>query len=730
MRNRRRALLLTAATLVGVTTSPAWAQATSASPEVAAQATASPTTGKDSTGDIVVTAQRREQSLQKTPIAITALTTQTLQVRGITNVLAVANATPGLYLSHGTSSPSAIQISMRGALEQNGGTVTSESPVAVYIDDVYQSRLSAANYDVADIVRVEVLRGPQGTLYGRNSMTGALKLVTRQPDGTTWLNTDVSYARFNEGKIKVSAGAPIGPHLAVAASGFFDQRGDGWIYDTALKQNVGTFRHYGGQVALGLTNIDNVEAVLTGRYMRSESDGLYNQPVNAVTLKPLANFYQTNSPEAALGNDTTKSISLKLGYDFGGIKLRSITAYQTLDQVSGYDFSGGYTVPATKALVAGDYTTIHANEYQVTQEFQALGHAINDRLHYIVGAYIYYEHARANKLIQLNAFGLTYPPDHILTTSNSVAFYGQADYELIDGLTASAGVRYTHDHKNFDGTTPNGAFGAETPVSDQTKANVVTPRFNLSYQITPHAMVYGTVARGYRAGGFNSLIVANPKLFGTSYKPETAWSYEVGAKFDAFDRKLRVNADAYWEDLSNLQTLASAGGASFAIQNAAAATVKGLEAEITFNPFKPLNLFATIARTYKNYDKLDPTSQAAQAGATQLPLVSKWQGDFGGSYDFALARDSSIQFAADYNYRSRYFAFVTLAPYSRVASVGRANMTVTYKPPGDKWELYFQDTNVFGSKDLYTANAFIVNVIAYRLVMEPSIWRIGARLKF
>jgi iron complex outermembrane receptor protein len=729
MTHTMRGLLATTATMAVLCQCSAFAQSAAPAPD-ATSAPAAQSTGTDSTGDIIVTAQRREQSLQKTPIAITALTTATLETRGVTNVMAVASATPGLYLSHGTSSPSSLQISMRGALEQNGGTITSESPVAIYIDDVYQSRLSSANYDVADIVRVEVLRGPQGTLYGRNSMTGAMKLVTRQPDGTTWLNADLSYARFNEGKIKVSLGTPITSHIALAASGFYDQRGDGWIYDIALGKHVGTFKHYGGQVALALTDVGNFEAVLTGRYVKSDSDGLYVQPINAVTLVPMTGFYETNTPQEALGNDTTKSVSLRLGYDFGGIKLRSITAYQTLDQVSGFDFSGGYVIPATGKLVAGDYTTIWAHQSQVTQEFQALGHALSERLHYIVGAFIYHEDARAHKLIELNAFGLTYPQDHLHTTSDSIAVYGQVDYEIIDGLTASAGLRYTHDKKNFDATTAAGPFGPVVPVSDKTKANVLTPRFNLQYQIDPHAMVYATVSRGYRAGGFNSLIVANPALFGKPYQPEFAWSYELGAKFDAFNRMLRVNTAAYYEKLSNLQTLAAVGGPSFAIQNAASATVKGIETEINLNPVKPLNLFATLAYTTDHYGTLDPATQAAKAGAKSLPLVSRWQGDFGGTYDFDLGRESSVQFAADYNYRSHYFAITTLVPSSFVPSVGRANLTITYKAPRDRWELYFQDSNVLGSHDLYTANAFITNVIAYRLVMEPSIWRFGARFKY
>ena len=709
----------------------AQAQDTSATPPASVASPATPAADAANgmgNGDIVVTAQRREQNLQKTPIAVTAFTAEMLQTRAIQDLTNVAKNTPGLSIIQGTASPNTIQVAMRGALEQNGGTITSESPVAIYIDDVYQSRLSAANYDLADIVRVEVLRGPQGTLYGRNSMTGAIKLITRQPDGQSWLTTDVSLSRFEEVRAKVTAGAPIGEHLAFAASGFYDDRNQGWQYDEATKQDVGVFRRYGGQLSFGLIDIPGVEAVVEGRYLASNTDGQHFLPINETTKQAALPFYDTDTPVPANGDNSQKALSLKLGYDFGGIKVRSISAYQHLDENWALDFSGGYNRPDGE-LVPGFYRHAVSNQRQFTQEFQALGTAFDDKLNYIVGAFYFNEKAHEVNYDDVAAFYTSYLPESLQMNSRSLATYAQADYKLFPNLTISAGIRYTTDHKRFDGLTQDGAIVELVQVTDRIKDHVWTPRFNVQYDISNHAMAYATISKGYRAAGFNSLVTDDPVDFGTPYKPETAWSYEIGTKLDAFDRLLRLNVAAYYERLSNLQTLAVVGAGSVIEQNAAKSKVEGIESELNLNPMKGLNLYGNLTYTYDHYLALDPTSQAAESGADRLPLISRWQYQAGGSYELPFANTSSILFSADYSYRAHYYSLVTLAPTSKTPGFGRANGTITYKSPGDHYEIYGQATNLFNTKNYFLAADFIPGVFGYRIPLEPRIWRIGFRFK-
>ena len=703
-------------------------QAQDAAPAPAGQ------TSPTANGDIVVTAQRREQNLEKTPVAISAFTGAMMQERAMVRVENIAASTPGLLITPVSASPNAITISMRGALEQNGGTITSESPVALYIDDVYQSRLSAANYDLADIVRVEVLRGPQGTLYGRNSMTGAIKLITRQPDGKTWLNTDISYGSYQESRAKVSIGSPIASHLAVAASGFYDDRNEGWQYDEVLDKKVGRYRKYGGQVALGIIDVPNLEAVITGRYGASLTDGLYYVPLDLATGKSASNsFYDTRSPRDAIGDTRQKSLSAKIGYDLGGVTLRSITAYEHLNDIWALDFSGGYLSPFTNTTIPGFFRSSAGTQHQFTEELQALGKGFDNKLNWIVGAFYYNEHAQQSFLNDdLEAFGLSYLPSTFATRSKSLAFYAQADYKLLDNLTFSAGIRHSHDSKYFDGTSPNapGPNALLLPSDTKTKASVWTPRFNLQYDISSDAMVYGTVAKGYRAGGFNSLVIADPANFGSPYKPEKVWSYEGGIKLQGFNRKGHINIAGYYEQLSDLQTLADIGGGSFIAQNAAAAKVWGVEIETGINPIAGVSLYASGTYTGDKYGKLDPASEAAQDGATRLPLLSRWQAQVGGNYELGLHQHGSLVFAGDYNYRSSYYNQVSLDPLSKNKAIGRANASITYKTDGDHLEFYAQARNVTNSKDYYTGFQFIPGVFGYRAPLEPRTWVAGFRYKY
>jgi iron complex outermembrane recepter protein len=705
-------------------------------------ATAAAADSAADTGDIVVTAQRREQSLQDTPVAVSAFNTAMLQARGVNDVINIAASTPGLYISQGTASPSTLQIAMRGALEQNGGTITSESPVAIYIDDVYQSRLSAANYDLADIERVEVLRGPQGTLYGRNSMTGAIKLITRQPDGRTWLNTDVSYARFQEVRIKASGGAPLSDAIAIAASAFYDKRAKGWQYNETTGQDVSKFSRYGAQLALGLTDIDGLEAVLTGRYIKSKTDGQHFLPINenfGITTNPFdpaVPFYHTRTPAAANGDNESYTVSLNLGYDIGDAKIRSITAYQHLKERWALDFAGGtykflnpltFTTDLGTTAGTGFYRDSPGRQRQITQEFQLLGKALDDKLNYIFGLFYFNEKAFQSTAGDIY-LGFPSVPSDIDTRSKSLAGYGQIDYEFVPSLTASVGLRYTHDKKSFLGHTPN-AFGTLFTLDYGIKASVWTPKFNLQWKPSDHSMVYGTVSKGYRAAGFNSLNTGDPANYGVPYDPETAWSYEIGAKFDAFDRVLQMNIAAYYSTLTDLQTLAyGAVPGSFLFENAAKAEVKGVEIESTLRPSKWLNFFGNLTYTDNKYKSLAPNSQAAQAGATHLPLLSKWQYQIGGTVTVPVG-EGAVDLSGDYNYRTSYYSLVTLAPASRNPAIGRANATVTYKAPGDQWEVYGQATNVFGSKDWFASAEFVPGVFGYKIPLEPTVWRIGFRYK-
>ena len=671
--------------------------------------------------DLVVTAQRREQKLQDAPVAVSAFGAKALDQLQINRAETLGAAVPSLYVSQISASPSTVQVALRGALDQTGGMITSEPPVGIYVDDVYQARLSVANLDLADVTRVEVLRGPQGTLYGRNSMTGALKYVTRQPGDAPGGFVEASWGDYGLQRYRGSAGGRITDHVGATVSALFSDR-DGWQQNTALKRRVGERRDAGARFAIGLIDTGPLSATFSAAYARTDTDGQHFSPLDPAALAPLAGgeFGSTRSP---LNTDTKteqKSLALHLGYDLSGVQLKSITAYQRLDDRWSLDFSGGLVTGS--GLVPGFLRASSTQQEQASQELQALGEGFDGRLQWIGGLF-WFKETGSQVLSDTVGSGIYGPfpvpllPTTIHATSESIAAYGQLEWRFTDRLKGSAGLRWTRDEK--------------TSRSNAGEWKVWTPKFNLQYEASDDVMVYGTIARGYRAGGFVALSIAEPSIFTKAYDPESAWSYEAGAKIEAFDRRARLNLAAYVQQLKDLQQNVISNG-SILTQNAAEARIAGLEVEAAATPVKGLDLFASLALTDAEYEKLDPSTAAAQAGAKTLPLISKVQAQVGGSWRIEpeALKGGAIIVSADYSHRGPRYAEATNAQAGRIGSVDRVNASLAWESPSAAWRVFLQGRNVFDAKDYVSGAVFIPGLIVYRLADEPAMWSAGVKVKF
>jgi len=688
-------------------------------------APAAPATGR--VEEVVVTAQRRSENLQNTPVAVTALTSASLATRQLNKVENLSSSVPSLLIQQVTASPSAIAIDMRGDAELSGGLITSESPVALYIDDVYQSRLSAANIELGDLERIEVLRGPQGTLYGRNSMTGAIKFITRQPDGSEWLNGELGYGSFGDKRAQFSVGTPIGPHLGLAVSGLFTDT-DGWQHDTTLDRTVGKMTNEALRASLGLVDTGPFTAVLRAGYVHTYGDGQYFTPTNPDTGAPLLPYGDTASPYPSAAHLVETSQSLTLGYRIGQLTLRSITA---LAQTSDYwtlDFSGGFNPFPGAPTEAGFDRDNVAHQHQITQEFQAVGDAFEGRLHYIGGLFFFDESAHEAITDTFGADTVApYPvsllPTSFTTTSRSYAAYGQADFKVTDKLTLTGGLRYTDDQKHFNGAIQNGFAFPFVYGSDVTKLsdNVWTPKFTAQYQVSDTLLTYATISRGYRAGGFNGLAVASTSVFGLPYQPETAWSYEAGAKMEFWDRRARLNAAFYYEQLDNLQQTVITSGGSAQTENAAQAHVYGLELEGTVTPVKDLTLFSNLTLTNDGYDELNPDTSAAQAHATQLPLVSHVQAQVGGTWRITpeVLRGGAFILASDFAYRSSHYSDAAETVVGFIQPSERLNASVTWQLAGGHWSVTAAGKNLTDEHHYYDGIALIPGLFGGKLPLEP-----------
>ncbi|WP_425228719.1 TonB-dependent receptor [Sphingomonas sp.] len=609
-----RALLIAGAALFVL---PAAAQTTAqpgtpqtATTQAQSQADASAT----GTGDVVVTARRREETLLSVPIAITAFTAARLERAGAIDLTDLQNVTPNTTLKDARGTNSTLSAFIRGVGQQDP-VPGFESGIGIYLDDVYLNRPQAAVLDIYDVDRIEVLRGPQGTLYGRNTIGGAIKYVTRRlnPDAVS-VSARGTYGSYHQADGIVTASAPLGSWLRVGVAGARLTR-DGFGENRNLgidnyNKNVTAFR---GTIEAE-TPDSRLFVRLTGDYTHDRSNPRNGHRVFAgyLTGSPvLANVYDTNAGlnfprQDVQAGGGSMSVTAKLT---DMLTFRSISAYREDRSFTPIDFDSTPSVDV-------DVPAVYRNN-QTSQEFQLLVNS--PRLNGLVG--FYYLGAKATTrfdvllgttLANLNAG----TQGDVRTETSSV--YADFTYDFTSQLSLSLGGRYTWDQRksfvfkqNYLGGSTLGstftgmptAFGAAaTNFRGQANFRRFTPRASLSYKPTTDHLLYASYSEGFKGGGFDPRGSATqaPDTDGTPgigyqdiynylrFRPESVRSYEVGYKGALFDRRLTIAADAFTSDYSDVQVPGSAacvvnGLANFCgiTTNAAKARIRGAELETT-----------------------------------------------------------------------------------------------------------------------------------------------------
>lgn len=687
--------------------------------------------------EIVVTAQRREQNLQETPVTVTAITAGQLEDLGISNVQDVAKNVPNLQMLPLTASPSTFQIGLRGGVEQTGGLIVSEPAVGIYVDDVYRGRLQGANMQLLDVERIEVLRGPQGTLYGRNTFSGAIKVVTRTPSAdNAWADLSASFGSFSESIFGLSVGGGLGGNLGASFAALYRDQADGWMFNRARQSKMGREENVSLRGKLvwdnGPTNV-----TLSLAYGTDENDGYIpaairfdpptvpSGPANAVSTDNVRprfgnDAYVTEYPQETFGDMTTLSATLDISHDFGGWTLRSITGYVDLEDNWRWDIAGGLS-PAPGVYSPSFDRTALAKADQLSQELQALGKGFDDRLDWIVGAYYFTESGDQSLTDDIPLFFLrNLAPTFLTIDTDSWAVFGQASWKFSDRVSATIGGRYTQDDKSFTGSIQSG-FGAGPPrttVSLDESFDAFTPKAGLDVRFSDDVFGYLSASRGFKAGGFNGLAVLNPAVFRAVYGPQEVWTYEAGIKADWLDRRLRTNIAVFSNDIEGLQQTATVGAGSFATQNVGDATVNGVEAEITAQPTDGLSLFLNLGYMDGKYDSLSPASQAAQAGATQLPLVTDWTATYGFAYDRPIGANLLFRVGASARYIGDHFVETTNA--IEVKAYSRYDAFVGVGTQDGRWDLRLSGKNL--SDEVSYVTGFVTSTSPALATLRPRTW--------
>ena len=537
--------------------------------------------------EIIVTAQKRSENLQNVPLAVASFSAATLQAANVSGVADLVNVTPSLRFQYAGPSGSTF---LRG-VGNSQSFAGSEAEVQTYIDNVYQPSGAAAYLKFNNIERIEVDKGPQGTLFGRNATGGVIQIFTRDPTQDARLDAAIGYGKYNQLEGDVYAAGGLGEKVAADIAFHYEDR-DGWGRNTFLKTDAYKAHSIGFRSKWIVTLSDATRVTLIGDYSRDRSDlgtafALAQGPWRLSLAEPvpaIPNKFTLTEDSQSGGKVERYGGSVKVDSKVGDLSLVSISAYRYSVSQSVLDADS-----TPDPVVVGKE---NRKESQFSQEFQLLSPS-SSRLKWILGTYLYYNKAKADpgELSGLIAagFGANAIQSFSTMTTKSVAGFGQATYDITDTIHITAGLRYTHDHRSQEATSvfiyPNGP-GAPPPFLglNQNKYptasfNALTGKLTLQKDLSDSAMVYAGYNRGYKAGTFNNSLVLSST--GPALNPEHVDAFEGGLKSELFDHKLRLNLAAFYYKYSNLQVNVFEAF-RISLQNSGRSEIKGLEAEAQY----------------------------------------------------------------------------------------------------------------------------------------------------
>ncbi|MCW3838340.1 TonB-dependent receptor [Sphingomonas canadensis] len=721
-----------------------------------AQGDESPAAGQaeSNDGEIVVTAQFREQRLQDTPIAITAMTGEQLETKGLTSVADVAATAPNVNLTQGSSAYGSGMTAYIRGIGQYDTNFALEPGVGMYIDDVYHGVLVGSMFDLLDLDRVEVLRGPQGTLAGKNSIGGAIKLYSRKPEGSNTGYIQGTYGSFDRIDVRGAFDFALADNLSARFSAFSKYReGHVKLIDFACDQpalagtipsskngpdcEVGTLggtQTWGVRLALRYQPSDALEINIAGAIVRDDSEAPGVEQANAnnaaaptlggvpydsrfVPTRPYINYGaflvpQTGWKSEPVAQTDSESISARIDWKPSeNFQLTSITAYENIYGQYSFDGDGS---PIGLTLTYG-FQPYH----QFTQELRLNGEFGDGLVETTVGGFYFDSKGRVGARVW-SAPVLNFIQDDPVT-NKSRSVFGHVIVHPVEAMSLIGGLRYTDDKKVYQFTRADPTTGAPPPVVGP--LNGVTAgytgdsidwRLGLDYRFSPEVMVYASASTGYKGGGVNPrpFIPAQAVPFGS----ESVTAYELGIKTDLFDRVLRLNTSAFLNKYSDI-ILIDANGfpgapgdpAYFPLSavpfNAGDADIKGIELEAELHPAGGFSLSGSVSYLDFEYKSLDANATASGIGAASVaPFTSKWKWSASASYEFDLGNGATLTPQIFADYQSSYFTDPVNAATNLIEGRTLVNANVRFKSADGDWELTGGVTNL-GDKHYYI-NAF------------------------
>lgn len=692
--------------------------------------------------EVLVTARKREENLQEVAVAVSVVTAQTIEDAGLVRLTDISQLVPNMTYQENISNKFT-NITLRG-ISSSGG-LGNDPGVGVYVDEVYVARESGFNADLLDIERVEVLKGPQGTLFGRNTAVGAINIATKKPadEFTGMVLADVGdydYQRYG-GYLN----GPLTDNLAAKISGVYHER-DGYL-DNTYGGTVNTVDYYTFRGQALWAPMERLELLLIGDYRKDTSDG--NNLVTRNQGDPVNKNYEVSIPDSGSENVEAKGVALTANYELDNYLLTSITSGNKIDE----KYQNDQDWSDLDALTGNDTR----DNKQWSQELR-ISSTSDSKLQWVAGLYYFNQQFDATQEA-INgpdtiyaAFGLTdligtgTPPSSIglpdsvtikadsVIKADSYAAYANIDYSLSEQWSVDAGIRYSKDEKKLDYTQTAdpiaAAFGfLNLDIKDDIDDDQWTPTISLNWTPMDDLLTYAKYSKGYKAGGFNNSISSTGSAI--AFDPEKLDAYELGLKSTWLDNTLRVNAAVFHMEYDDKQESAFVTGVGFVQTNAGEATSDGVELEVQYLLRDYWSIYGSVGYTDAQYDQYIIDEDENNNG-NDLTRAPEWTANIGTQIEWQYTDYLHGMFRVDYSYQDESFTKANNDPFYKAEEQNIVNARLQISDAEQTWQATLWGRNLTDDDSINTIDGpstFFFDTYHYSLI-APRTWGVELQYNF
>lgn len=620
--------------------------------------------------EVVVTARKRDETLNDVPVAVTAVSGEALERAGVKDIQGLIGTVPSLATSQNQTFgplPNQTFLVLRGV----GATASNEPAVGTFVDGVYEPSLGF-NVGYLDVERVEVLRGPQGDLFGRNTEGGAVNIVTRLPGPDFRSRVDLGGGDFGTYQLGTSVSGPIAADDVFAGLALRYESSDGYLRNTTLNENADNTQKISGRLTLRATPTTDFEAIL-----RLEAYGNRYGYLGFGVPDDGSRRYVVLDGEKIPSTDDSTGASLTLNYTLSGAKLTSITGYNHITTHYWYDFSSDGDVD--------NYQDQRTGQSLISEELRLAG-SVDKRLEWLVGLYYFDEKFdQRRNFSAVTCTQCTFPP--VFNPNNVViedtqfsrpgeAAFGQLTYHPAERLDLSAGARYSYEtaRARQAGTIylPGAGANDQYDGTHSTSFDNFSPSGSATYHFTPDVMSYLTISRGYKSGGYDKYPGSSAAV-GIPFQSETSTNYEIGTKSFLFDHRVNLSGDLFYVSLRNQQlattVISPVTGLPVGVTaNVGASSSKGAELEFEWTPLPALRLSANGSYVDTRFDRLDsPVGSLAVGDA--FPYVPKVTASEQADFTQEIADGLALVFTAADRYVGSHYNGNGSPPFDPILQV-------------------------------------------------------------